>query len=296
MDRGGSLAIFCLMARPTVLCRAIFALAATIPTTTVLAQSAAADSTPPACVVPPSRDTVRTYLTVSVMPFDDRQALPSGFLTAMASEIGLQFKVPRPFPLHSYVSYRQKPRQRPEFAVLGVRSMFGLSVQRGQPATARIYASSMSEAMDQAAIDAIKAAVSDPGAPLPAELGNDPIDLRVFFETVDTIHPGVIGIVAMRAERQRFSQVATLQPMEAGPQFPARLREIVDTGFVEAEFVVDQYGQPIPFTFRVAYASERSFARSVLDYLPALQFRPAQIGECAVPMHVRMPFRFSLEP
>lgn len=81
----------------------------------------------------------------------------------------------------------------------------------------------------------------------------------------------------------------------AAPAFPATMLEQGQSGFVRAEWVVDERGIPDTLTFRVIEASHPDFEQAVRDALPFMRFRPARIGNRTVSQLVQQPFNFRFQ-
>ena len=78
------------------------------------------------------------------------------------------------------------------------------------------------------------------------------------------------------------------------PRYPDQLRAAGVTGRVVVRLVVDTTGHIEPASVVVRESSHDLFAHAVRAVLPALRFRPAEVGGRKVRMLVDLPFEFRL--
>lgn len=82
----------------------------------------------------------------------------------------------------------------------------------------------------------------------------------------------------------------------AAPAYPPKMLEGKLDGFVEAQWVVDEEGYADTSSIRIVAATHPDFAKSVLDALPYMRFRPAKIGRNTVRQLVQQDFSFRITP
>ena len=80
------------------------------------------------------------------------------------------------------------------------------------------------------------------------------------------------------------------------PVYPPMLREARMQGRVLAQFVVDSTGRALAGSFKPIDSSHDLFTLSVRDVLPAMEFRPAEVGGRKVRQLVQQEFIFALKP
>lgn len=78
------------------------------------------------------------------------------------------------------------------------------------------------------------------------------------------------------------------------PDYPRAEEEAGWNGHVLLQFAVDPHGRPASETVELLQATSIGFARSALEVLPKVRFRPARVGACPVWQLVRLPVDFRL--
>lgn len=78
------------------------------------------------------------------------------------------------------------------------------------------------------------------------------------------------------------------------PEYPQAEEDAGWDGHVLLQFAVDPQGRPAMETVELLQATSIGFARSALEMLPKVRFRPARVGACAVWQLVRLPIDFRL--
>ena len=249
------------------------------------------------CTIPAAVDTVRQVLALRVSIPRDTARTHDEVAAGYAAQIAATFVAPSPLPLRMYVHDRTDSLEKlPRFGALGVRAVYGIVPStRSGPASAIVYASSLSQALDDAVMRAISASIDTSASA--TELLRSIGGLRISVSTVDSLRPHDVGLQMIVTPRYQFDRAATPERPRPGkaPRYPHEMRMAGIEGSVELMFVVDETGRPVPSTFYLARATNRSFARAVTDYITGHPFQPATIGGCAVATHVRMPFEFGLD-
>ncbi|MEP6620107.1 MAG: M56 family metallopeptidase [bacterium] len=115
--------------------------------------------------------------------------------------------------------------------------------------------------------------------------------------------PSVASAVPLRAapatgkepyfEFQVEQQVRQI-PATGNLRYPDSLRHANVEGEVLAQFVIDQFGQYEPGTFKSLASTHPLFTEAVSAALPNMRFYPAQVGGKNVRQLVQQPFTFSL--
>lgn len=96
-----------------------------------------------------------------------------------------------------------------------------------------------------------------------------------------------------------FSQIevdsaASRYEWSAAPIFPSSMLAQRQSGFVRAEWVVDEHGVADTTTLRILESTHPEFTKAVRDALPYMRFRPARIGARPVRQLVQQPFQFQI--
>ncbi len=81
-----------------------------------------------------------------------------------------------------------------------------------------------------------------------------------------------------------------------GPRYPKKELKREQEGSTAVEYVLDERGVPVAGTLLAVRYTGWAFARAALDFLPGARFTPGRVAGCAVPMLVRQPFAFRMEP
>jgi protein TonB len=80
----------------------------------------------------------------------------------------------------------------------------------------------------------------------------------------------------------------------AKPRYPESLRSAGIDGRVLVEFAVDTAGRVDLATVKILSSTHDLFSRAVRDALPAMRFRPAEVGGKHVTALAQMPFEFRI--
>ena len=248
------------------------------------------------CTIPAAVDTVRQVLALRVTIPGDTSGVPNDLAASYAAQIAAAFVAPSPLPLRMYLHSRSDSLETPpRLGALGVYAVYGIvPSSSAAPATAIAYASSLSQALDDAVMNAIASAIdtSASGTERLRSIGG----LRIYVSTVDSLRPHDVGLQMIATPRYRFDRLASPKgrrpPMM--PRYPDAMRTAGLEGSVEMTFVIDEAGRPVPATLYLARATNRAFAQAVTNSITEHRFQPATIGGCAVATHVRMPFKFSV--
>lgn len=80
----------------------------------------------------------------------------------------------------------------------------------------------------------------------------------------------------------------------AAPVFPPNLLAARISGFVRAQWVVDELGVPDTLSVKILESTHPDFTKAVTDALPYMRFRPAKIGNRAVRQRVEQGFTFRI--
>jgi Gram-negative bacterial TonB protein C-terminal len=94
----------------------------------------------------------------------------------------------------------------------------------------------------------------------------------------------------------QVDSTASRYEWSAAPAYPPKMLESKLEGFVEAQWVVDEEGYADTTSIRIVTASHPEFAKSVLDALPFMRFKPAKIGRTTVRQLVQQDFSFRISP
>lgn len=89
-------------------------------------------------------------------------------------------------------------------------------------------------------------------------------------------------------------RMASARPNQPKPNYPSILQSTRQEGRVMVGFVVDTAGMADMSTFRIIESTHSLFSEEVRRILPRYRFNPAEIGGRKVPVHVQMPFDFTL--
>lgn len=81
----------------------------------------------------------------------------------------------------------------------------------------------------------------------------------------------------------------------AAPAYPPALLAQHTEGSVTVQFVVDTTGFPDSGSVIVVHATDERFARSLLNALPRMQYRPAKVGSNKVRQMVEQRFEFRID-
>jgi len=76
--------------------------------------------------------------------------------------------------------------------------------------------------------------------------------------------------------------------------YPNDLRRAGITGRVVLQFVVGADGRPVQPTLSVVRGEYRGLVLAVVNAVPSMQFKPARIEQCDVPVLVRVPVDFNI--
>lgn len=108
----------------------------------------------------------------------------------------------------------------------------------------------------------------------------------------ETVEPG-IGDNAMSTVE--VDSIAVFDATSAAPEYPETLALRRVEGSAVLRFVIDSTGLIDMATVRVMSATHSAFARSVLDAMPQMKFRPASIGGRPVRLLVEQTFSFKIQ-
>jgi TonB family protein len=265
----------------------------------------AADTCPP----PPGTDTITAAVVATIEPVHPADSLPPGYAGQFLAEVSRRLVLPDPLALVPYRVINARPtldassisndargtsRRTPGPPARGARALrLLLAVRLADGADARVdlLTSSLSPAADAAVVAAVQRIIDDG---LVTALRGRAIDTRLLLRTVNNDSAGPSDLVLFRF---RAPQVPLLEPAverAPAPNYPPALRTRHESGEVRAEFVVGTNGRVVPGSLRFIAATHPEFALAVLDALPKYEFRPAEVGGCAVPQVVEMPFVFTI--
>lgn len=115
--------------------------------------------------------------------------------------------------------------------------------------------------------------------------GLDPVDAPALSELVG--EDSVFSLIEVDSAASRYE-------WSAAPAFPPTMLAQRQSGYVRAEWVVDETGVADTTTLRIVESTHPEFAKAVRDALPFMRFRPARIGEKAVRQLVQQPFHFQV--
>ncbi len=108
----------------------------------------------------------------------------------------------------------------------------------------------------------------------------------------------LLGLRTASAE-QPFCDWEVELPVETiagvgAPRYPAAERSAGIEGEVHLQFVVDTAGRVEAASAQVLYESAAVFTSAVLEALPRMRYRPAELGGVIVRQVVTMPFLFAM--
>ena len=249
--------------------------------------------------------------------------LPSPWAEATLDAVARHLVLPRPVALPAWVPLRSlAPGAGQTASDTIVPTLFNAAFAvvtaagRLQEAPA-LAASSLDGRADDALLRAVRAADSARAlAPAPVGPGEA---LRVL------VGLGIAGAEADRAAGRaradgglvaRATTAVTTYPVEPirrdrllltespapaaatgpGPRYPSQALRAGEEGSAAVTYVLDEQGVPVAGTLLAVSYTGRAFARAALDFLPGARFTPGRVAGCAVPMLVRQPFEFRLEP
>jgi TonB family protein len=129
-----------------------------------------------------------------------------------------------------------------------------------------------------------------PGALDSLGVDADSLTLFVTYETGSGVPIG--HVVAFRAAPPT-ARAAVRPGTAVAPRYPLERWESGEEGMATVRFIVDGDGGVDPRGVLVT-ATDRAFARAVLDALPRYAFEPARVGACHVASHLELPFHFRL--
>lgn len=131
------------------------------------------------------------------------------------------------------------------------------------------------DAVEEVVVQAAEARVS----------GLDPVDSPALEELAGL--DSVFSLVEVDSAASRYE-------WSAAPAFPPTMLAQRQSGFVNAEWVVDELGRADTATLRIIESTHPDFTKAVRDALPFMRFQPARIGRRVVRQLVQQPFYFQV--
>ena len=89
---------------------------------------------------------------------------------------------------------------------------------------------------------------------------------------------------------------AAYDPRSAAPAYPDSLQRLGIEGSVTARFVVDTNGRAADSTFVIVGATHPRFAQAVVEAMPRMLFRPAELTGVKIRQLVEQTFSFKIPP
>ena len=110
---------------------------------------------------------------------------------------------------------------------------------------------------------------------------------------------GDTGSTAVESGRRAYQDFEVESPVAAigvvSPEYPSALRSSGVEGHVTAQFIVNERGRFEESSLEILSSTNALFVESIRRALPRMRFRPAKIGDRAVPQLVRQDFSFVLD-
>jgi TonB family protein len=110
---------------------------------------------------------------------------------------------------------------------------------------------------------------------------------------------GDTGSTSRETGRRAYQDFEVESPASAigvvSPEYPPALRSSGVEGRVTAQFIVNERGRFEEASLEILSSTNALFVESIRRALPRMKFRPAKIGDRAVPQLVRQEFSFVLE-
>ena len=269
------------------------------------------------CPVPTPRRWIKDTLFAGVRRLDKPEKLPDAYAGLLLEEIRRRWRPPTPLRMPAYGGSSGEAVVTPEGkagvagrlvhgdTVLSVgegRGTFVLEVELrlGSDGSLRqlaLVTSSTSPDLDGSVMHAIRAADSAHALPLPLGIklrgGSLPLTLTLSCLTDSGAYTRAFVVTSAPI----FGPLEDVWPLRDNPLpwYPQAARRAYIEGEVVLDFVIDENGHPVPFSYHLVRANKREFLRAVLDVLPRHRYRPARLAECPVPQLVRESFRFNLQ-
>ena len=122
---------------------------------------------------------------------------------------------------------------------------------------------------------------------------------RDFVVSRGTSSAGDTGSTAVESGRRAYQDFEVESPVAAigvaSPEYPPALRSSGIEGHVTAQFIVNERGRFEESSLEILSSTNALFVESIRRALPRMRFRPAKIGDRAVPQLVRQEFSFVLD-
>ncbi len=133
----------------------------------------------------------------------------------------------------------------------------------------------------------------------PIDLNAAPVTSRDFIISRGASSPGDTGSTAVEPGRRAYQDFEVESPVASigvvSPEYPPALRAAGVEGHVIAQFIVNEKGRFEESSLEILSSTNALFVESIRRALPRMRFRPAKIGDRAVPQLVRQDFSFVLE-
>ncbi len=162
----------------------------------------------------------------------------------------------------------------------------------GRLASDSIAVETLAEDLAASVVAAIRRADSAGAfAPPSSTLRHDHGMVRLHFATTRTLYGAtLLRVIVPTLQVDRAPRMAGSRPIN----YPDDLRRAGIMGRVLLQFVVSADGRAVLPTLSVVRGEYRGLVTSALNAVPSMQFTPARIEQCDVPVLVRVPVDFSI--
>ena len=308
--------------RSVVACATLVCLGASVQAHAATLQKIAGLPGPHACdSIPGPRDTIEYQVTAKLeVPTESvydshgkvhHDTVTTAFRTLVLEAIRQNFVSPANLPLQVFLVRRDVYPAVAAPVVFG-EARFSLT-ETGEVAALELAQSSLSPALDQSLMGAVRRAGSAHSFPLPGEAGVAKMSWLYVSLSSYGLLPGSAPLFAIRVPVWHDPTDPTIDPTHPAKPLvypPDMLRRGFE-GTIYTEFVIDELGNLVPSTLRLSYSNFKrpenimhldassearlsDFALAILQSMRGAHYTPGAIGGCPVKEIAMQPFTFKI--